>query len=171
MTSAADPRRGGPSAFGAEGSAVLARRLGEALQQFEPLLKKNATVDDPSRVLVTASIAGLGVGTLGPQATYSYSASKAAAIHLTKHLAVELAPRGIVCNAIAPGFYPSKMANGLMEMVGGKENIAAESPDRRVGEPEDIAGLVVFLSGRAGRHLNGAVVVTDGGSVLSRSRM
>ncbi|KAL9107754.1 MAG: hypothetical protein Q9227_007376 [Pyrenula ochraceoflavens] len=141
------------------------------VQKFEPLLKARATVDEPSRLIVTASVAGLGVGSLGANATYSYSASKAAVIHLTKNLAVELGPRGIMCNAIAPGFYPTKMASGLMELQGGKEKIANEVPNKRVGEPEDIAGLVVFMASRASRHLNGAVVVTDGGSVLSRARM
>src|SRR5271170_7236881 len=140
-------------------------------QKLEPLLKKNATIEDPSHIIVTASVAGIGVGSLGANATYSYSASKAAAIHLTKNLAVELGPRGIVCNAIAPGFYPTKMASGLMEMQGGMEQLAAASPNRRLGHPEDIAALVVFLAGRGAKHLNGAVVTTDGGSVLGRTKL
>jgi NAD(P)-dependent dehydrogenase (short-subunit alcohol dehydrogenase family) len=149
------------------------------VQKFEPLLRAAAAAvphgqpnfDDPSRVIVTASVAGIGIGTLGEQATFSYSASKAAVIHLVKNLAVELGPRGIVCNAIAPGFYPSKMANGLMELQGGVDKIAAETPNQRVGHPEDFAGLVVFLATRAATHLNGAVITTDGGAVLSRGRL
>lgn len=141
------------------------------VQKFEPLLKKRATIDDPSRVIVTASVAGLGIGTLGPHATYAYSASKAAVIHLTKNLAVELGPRHILCNAIAPGFYPSKMASGLMELQGGVDMLAKETPNRRLGHPEDIAGLVVFVASRAANHLNGAVITTDGGAVLSRGRL
>lgn len=141
------------------------------VQKFEPLLRKRATLENPSRVIVTASVAGIGVGTLGPNATYAYSASKAAVIHLTKNLAVELGPRHILCNAIAPGFYPSKMASGLMELQGGVEKLAEETPNGRVGHPEDVAGLVVFLAGRAATHLNGAVVTTDGGAVLARGRL
>jgi NAD(P)-dependent dehydrogenase (short-subunit alcohol dehydrogenase family) len=71
---------------------------------FAPLLQKKGTIEDPSRVIITASVAGIGVGTLGKNATFGYSASKAAVIHLTKNLAVELGPRHILVNAIAPGF-------------------------------------------------------------------
>lgn len=141
------------------------------VQKFATLLSKRASNDEPSRVIITASVAGLGVGTLGENATYGYSASKAAVIHLAKNLAVELAPRGIITNAIAPGFYPTKMAVGLMELQGGQAALAAEVPNRRLGRPEDIAGLVVFLSSRASSHINGAVITTDGGSLLSRGRL
>jgi len=141
------------------------------VQKLEPLLRKRGTVDDPSRIIVTASVAGIGVGTLGSNATYGYSASKAAVIHLAKNLAVELGPRFISCNAIAPGFYPSKMASGLMELEGGVENLAKSTPNQRVGHPEDIAGLVVFLASRAATHLNGSVITTDGGAVLGRTRL
>ena len=141
------------------------------VQKLAPLLEKKASTEDPSRVIITASVAGLGVGTLGANATYAYSASKAAAIHLAKNLAVELGPRGIVTNAIAPGFYPSKMASGLMEMEGGMEKLAAETPNGRVGHPEDLAALVVFLASPGAKHLNGAVVTTDGGSVLGRNKL
>lgn len=69
-------------------------------------------------------------------------------------------------NAIAPGFYPSKMASGLIEAKGGMKEMEDYSPNGRLGKPEDIAGLVVFLSSRASSHLNGAVITTDGGAVL-----
>ncbi|KAK5238441.1 hypothetical protein LTR47_000184 [Exophiala xenobiotica] len=141
------------------------------VQKFEPLLSKRASTANPSRIIVTASVAGLGVGTLGHHATYSYSASKAAVIHLAKNLAVELGPRGIVTNAVAPGFYPTKMASGLMELQGGQAALAAEVPNKRLGQPEDIAGLVVFLASRAASHINGAVITTDGGSLLSRGKL
>jgi NAD(P)-dependent dehydrogenase (short-subunit alcohol dehydrogenase family) len=118
-------------------------------------------------VVITASIAGIGVGTVGENATPSYSASKAAAIHLAKNLAVELGPRHILTNAIAPGFYPSKMASGLIELKGGLKHFQECSPNGRLGRPEDIAGLVVFLSSRASSHLNRAVIATDGGAVLN----
>lgn len=81
---------------------------------------------------------------------------------------MELGPRHILCNAIAPGFFPSKMANGLMELTGGQEAMAAMNPSKRLGEPEDIAGTVVFLASRAGAHLNGAVVTIDGGEHLAK---
>ncbi|KAB8229814.1 oxidoreductase, short-chain dehydrogenase/reductase family [Aspergillus alliaceus] len=136
------------------------------VQKFAPLLTVKATRDEPSRVIVTGSIAGLGVGTIGDNATFSYSASKAAVIHLTKNLAVDLGPRHILCNAIAPGFFPSKMADGLISLQGGLKSLEEQSPNKRLGRPEDIAGLVVFLGSRASSHLNGAVIATDGGSHL-----
>ena len=71
-------------------------------------------------------------------------------------------------NAIAPGFFPSRMANGLMEMTGGQEALAKRNPSRRLGQPEDIAGTVVFLASRAGSHCNGSVLTIDGGEVWAR---
>ena len=108
---------------------------------------------------------------MGANATFGYSASKAAVIHLTKNLAVELGPRHILVNAIAPGFFPSKMTNGLLDLSGGVEALAAKNPSLRLGRAEDIAGLVVFLSSRASSHVNGATVVVDGGEVLARGGM
>lgn len=136
------------------------------VQKFSPLLEAKATRDEPSRVIVTGSVAGLAVGSLGANATYGYSASKAAVIHLTRNLAVELGPRHILSNAIAPGFYPSKMASGLIEIQGGLKAMENQSPNLRLGKPEDIAGLVVFLASRAASHLNGATIATDGGAML-----
>lgn len=136
------------------------------VQKFAPLLTANASLDDPSRVIITGSVAGLGVGSLGDNATFSYSASKAAVIHLAKNLALELGPRGVITNAIAPGFFPSKMASGLIEQQGGLKALGEQSPNGRLGRAEDIAGTVVYLGSRAGSHLNGAVVVLDGGSIL-----
>ncbi|KAK4696467.1 hypothetical protein P7C71_g1446, partial [Lecanoromycetidae sp. Uapishka_2] len=141
------------------------------IRLFAPLLQKNATLEDPSRVIVTASIAGLGVGSLGDNATFGYSASKAAAIHLTRNLAVELGPRHILCNSIAPGFFPSKMASGLMDLQGGADKMAQANPNGRLGRPEDIAGAVVYLASRAASHVNGAVITLDGGALWSRGRL
>lgn len=132
------------------------------------MLEKNASQEDPSRVIITASVAGIGVGALGPFATFGYSASKAAVIHLARNLAVDLGPRHILTNAIAPGFFPSKMASGLIDLQGGTESLAVKNPNRRLGKPEDIAGLVVFLSSRASSHINGATIAVDGGEVWSR---
>ncbi|KAF2165135.1 hypothetical protein M409DRAFT_24524 [Zasmidium cellare ATCC 36951] len=133
-------------------------------QKFAPLLRKRGTIQEPSRIIITASIAGIGVGTLGKQGTYGYSASKAAALHLGRNLALELGPQGILVNNIAPGFFPTKMANGLMELSGGVDKLAQFSPNKRLGHPEDVAAAVVYLCSRAGGHLNGGTIVLDGGS-------
>lgn len=141
------------------------------IQLFTPMLEKAATAEDPARVLITASVAGLGIGTLGAQGTYGYSASKAAVLHLGRNLAVELGPRHITVNSICPGFFPSKMANGLLELSGGADKIAQANPLLRLGKPEDIAGIVVYLSSRAGAYINGEAIALDGGALWSRGQL
>ncbi|TLS25495.1 hypothetical protein PpBr36_07546 [Pyricularia pennisetigena] len=147
------------------------RAVFNTVRLFAPLLQKRATVEDPSRVIITASVAGLGIGTLGKNGTYGYSASKAAVLHLGNNLAVELGPRHITVNSIAPGFFPSKMANGLLEASGGADKIAQANPMRRLGRPEDIAGVVVYLASRAGSHVNGACIAIDGGAMWQRGEL
>ncbi|KAI9849151.1 MAG: putative secondary metabolism biosynthetic enzyme [Sclerophora amabilis] len=138
------------------------------IRLFAPLLQKRASIADPSRVIVTGSVAGIGVGSLGNSATFGYSASKAAVIHLARNLAVELGPRHILVNSIAPGFFPSKMASGMIAASGGEKAMAAANPGQRLGKPEDIAGTVVFLASRAASHINGATITIDGGNVWKR---
>ncbi|KAK6516070.1 hypothetical protein TWF506_005983 [Arthrobotrys conoides] len=136
------------------------------VQEMTPLLAKNATVADPSRVITTSSVAGIKGFSTGANATFSYSASKAAVMHLTKHLAVALAPQRILCNSIAPGFFPSKMANALIDIYGGLDHLAKKNLNGRVGIEDDFAGLVVFLSAKASGHVNGVVIPLDGGGHL-----
>ncbi|GJN72199.1 oxidoreductase, short-chain dehydrogenase/reductase family [Purpureocillium lilacinum] len=144
------------------------------IRDFTPLLEKAAAqspAGEPSRVIITASVAGLGIGTIGKQGTYGYSASKAAVIHLGRNLAVELGPRHITVNSICPGFFPSKMSNGLLEISGGADKAAEGNPMGRLGRPEDIAGIVVYLASRAGSHVNGEAIAIDGGAVWSRGEL
>ena len=139
------------------------------IQKFAPLLAARATAASPARVLITASTAGLGVGPLGAAATFGYSASKAAVINLTRNLASELGPRHMLVNAIAPGFFPSKMADGLIALQGGEEEMVKAVPNGRLGKPEDFAATVVWLCGRGASHVNGACIVLDGGMRWGRS--
>ncbi|KAK3059545.1 hypothetical protein LTS18_010582 [Coniosporium uncinatum] len=141
------------------------------IQKFAPLLERRASLEDPSRVVVTGSVAGINIGSLGANATYAYSASKAAVLHLTRNLAVELGPRHILCNGLAPGFFPTKMAAGLMELSGGTKSLAEATPNQRLGLPEDVAGTVVYLCSRASGHVNGDTIVLDGGSSLGRVKL
>lgn len=147
------------------------------IRLFAPLLERAASYGgkvkevDPSRVLITASVAGLGIGTLGKQGTYGYSASKAGVIHLGRNLAVELGSRGITVNSICPGFFPTKMSNGLMQLSGGVAKLAAANPMGRLGHPEDIAGIVVYLSSRAASHVNGEAIAVDGGAMWKRGEL
>jgi NAD(P)-dependent dehydrogenase (short-subunit alcohol dehydrogenase family) len=124
-------------------------------------------VQDPSRVIVTGSVAGIGTGSLGDSGAYSYAASKAAVMHLAR----KLGPRHILVNAIAPGFFMSKMAAVLMERSGGIEELDKANPNGRVGRPEDIAAAVVYLSSRAGGHVNGDTLVLDGGKIWGSNRL
>lgn len=141
------------------------------IRLFAPLLQARASVADPSRVLITASVAGLTVGTLGKQATFGYGASKAGVIHLGRNLAVELGPRHITVNSICPGFFPTKMSAGLLELSGGQKKFADGNPMSRLGQPEDIAGIVVYLCSRAGSYVNGETIALDGGSMWASGQL
>ena len=124
---------------------------------FLPLLDAASGPDEPSRVINIGSIDGIHVPALE---TYSYSASKAAVHQLTRHLAKRLAPR-ITVNAVAPGPFESKMMAATLEAFG--EQIAASAPMKRIGRPDDMAGVTIFLASRAGAYVTGAVIPVDGG--------
>jgi len=135
-------------------------------QSLLPLLAAAATPSDPARIITIGSVAGLHIGSIGEQGTYSYAASKAAVHHLTKHLAVALGPKGVLVNCIAPGFFVTKMAKVLIEKTGGEEKHGRSTPNGRLGQKKDIQGLIVFLASPASSHVNGAVVPVDGGKHL-----
>ena len=127
-------------------------------QKLTPLLEKKGTSEDPSRVVNIASIDGLHVPLME---TYSYTASKSGIIHLTKHLAKTLVSRNIIVNAIAPGPFDSHM---LGKAVNFDYSFIAESvPRKRIGSPEDIAGLCMYLCSRAGAYTIGETITCDGG--------
>jgi NAD(P)-dependent dehydrogenase (short-subunit alcohol dehydrogenase family) len=128
-----------------------------------PLLAAAATDDDPARVVNVGSIDGIQVPVLP---TYAYSSSKAAVHQLTRHLAKELGPRRITVNAVAPGPFESKMMAATLAARG--DEIAASSPLGRIGRPDDMAGVVVYLSSRAGAYVTGAVIPVDGGRATTR---
>ena len=125
---------------------------------FLPLLEKGARPGDPARVINIGSIAGLHVPGLE---TYAYSASKAGVHHLTRTLARRLAPHGITVNAVAPGPFQSKMMAETIERF--RDVILESCPLGRIGEPEDMAGVAIYLASRAGAYLTGAVIPVDGG--------
>jgi NAD(P)-dependent dehydrogenase (short-subunit alcohol dehydrogenase family) len=125
---------------------------------FLPLLEAAGTEDDPARVINIASIDGLRVP---EQPTYSYSASKAGLMQMTRVLARELGPRRITVNAIAPGPFESRMMAATLEAFG--DEIASTSPLGRIGQPDDMAGAAIYLASRAGSYVTGAVIPVDGG--------
>ena len=108
---------------------------------------------------------GLHVPTILPTPAFAYSASKAAVHHLTKTLAVELASRQITVNAVAPGFFESKMTREVLEQHGAA--IVESCPLNRIGHPEEMAGIAIYLASRAGAYTNGTVIPVDGGTLLN----
>jgi NAD(P)-dependent dehydrogenase (short-subunit alcohol dehydrogenase family) len=90
---------------------------------------------------------------VGEHGTIVYAISKAATHHLTKNLAVELGPKNILTNSISPGFFPSKLANGLIEILGGEEELKRANPCRRLGQPDDIGAVMVFLAGPGANYM------------------
>jgi len=123
-----------------------------------PQLSAAATPEDPARVINIGSADGLQVPALE---TYAYSASKAAVHHMTRVLAKQLAPRDITVNAVAPGPFESKMMAATLERFG--DAIAKTNPRKRIGTPEDMAGVAIYLASRAGAYVTGAVIPVDGG--------
>ena len=112
------------------------------------------------RIVNIASIAGLA-GNGANMQTLAYNTSKAAVINFTRTLAGEWGRYGITVNAIAPGFFPSKMSRGLLETMG--EDAIQRAPLRRLGDDEDLKGAVVLFSSAAGKHITGQTLAIDGG--------
>lgn len=131
-----------------------------------PLLELAATPDDPARVINIGSMDGLQVPIVQRVPTFAYSASKAALHHLTRTLAVDLAARFITVNAVAPGFFASRMTDYVFEHY--LKDIEAECPLKRVGKLEELVGVVVYLASRAGAYTNGTVIPVDGGTSISK---
>ena len=128
-------------------------------KELLPQLRAAATYEHPSRVINIASVNGIQPPVLE---TYAYSTSKAGCIMLTRHLARRLAGENILVNAIAPGPFPSQMMKATLEASG--DRIRAANPRGRIGEPEDIAGVAIFLASRASAYTTGATIPCDGGS-------
>ena len=127
-------------------------------QKLLPQLEAAATADAPAKVINIGSIDGQHVSDLE---TYSYAASKAGVLHLTRMMAKFLGKRHITANAIAPGFFPSKMTAGIAEEF--REAFRAETPLQRWGNADDMGGVALFLASRASAFMTGAVVTVDGG--------
>lgn len=114
------------------------------------------------KIINIASTDGIG---LNPQENYSYVASKAGLIHLTRRMAMRLAQDNIAVTAIAPGAFPSEMNRNARDHG---EALSEHIPARRIGTPDDIAGAAIFLASRAGDYVMGATLVVDGGVTHAR---
>jgi len=130
-------------------------------QAFAPLLRK-AAAQRPAKVINIASIDGISVN---PMETYSYAASKAGLIQLTRRMALRLIQDNIVVTAIAPGAFASDMNKDARDHG---EAVAARVPAGRVGEDADMAGAAIYLASRAGDYVVGSTLVVDGGVTHAR---
>ena len=133
-----------------------------------PALARAASADSPSRIINIGSMDGIHVPIVQRVPTFAYSASKAALHHLTKAFAVELGAQHITANAIAPGFFESKMTDHVFEHY--LADIEDDCPLHRVGRPEEIVGILIYLASRAGSYTNGTVIPVDGGTSISKGK-
>ncbi len=124
-------------------------------------LRAAATRDKPGKVINIASIDGLSVN---PLETYSYQASKAAVIHLTRRMAAKLIKDNINVTAICPGAFESDMNTAARDHG---DSVAKRIPSKRIGTPEDMAGIAIYLASRAGDYVVGNSIAVDGGIVYA----
>lgn len=113
------------------------------------------------KIVNISSIAGLVGGHPDYMQTVGYNTSKGAIISMTRDLATSWAQYGINVNAIAPGWFPTKMSGGLIEQF--EEEMLEDIPLKRFGEPEDIKGAILFLASPAANYVTGQTIVVDGG--------
>ena len=138
-------------------------------RDLTPLLEAGSSADDPARVINIGSMDGLHVPTVNRLGNYAYSASKAAVHQLTKNLAVELGPRQITVNAVAPGYFPSKMADLVIDEH--QQDIETNCLLKRLGRQEEMAGIAVYLCSRAGAYTHGAIIPVDGGTSINHQHV
>jgi len=136
-------------------------------RELLPLLKQAASDEDPARIINIGSIGALSTGGVA----YSYGPSKAAIHQMTRNWASQFARDRITVNCIAPGAFPSKMMAFVTENEDNRKRLEANIPMGRIGTPEDIAGLAICLSARAGAHMTGCVIPLDGGTLIRASTM
>jgi NAD(P)-dependent dehydrogenase (short-subunit alcohol dehydrogenase family) len=115
------------------------------------------------KIINMASVAGLRAHGSG-MTTIAYTTSKAAVLHMTRGLAAEWGKYDINVNAICPGFFPSKMSKGLLEVIG--DDVIAHTPLGRLGGEEDLKGIAAFFASEASRHVTGQYIAVDGGASL-----
>jgi NAD(P)-dependent dehydrogenase (short-subunit alcohol dehydrogenase family) len=116
------------------------------------------------RVINISSVVGL-VAPPNFMNTVGYTASKGGIISFTREIALKFAESGVTANAVAPSFFQSKMSNALIQKFG--DQIKEESPMKRLGEEDDLKGVVVFLASEASRFVTGQVIAVDGGYTAS----
>ncbi|MCL6573506.1 MAG: SDR family oxidoreductase, partial [Bacillus sp. (in: Bacteria)] len=137
----------------------------KAVFVFSQLVGKIMMEQRSGKIINIASIAGLGGQDPHVMDAIGYSVSKGAVISLTKDLAVKLAPYNIHVNAIAPGFFPTKMVKPLLAYSG--EKIIEQTPAGRLGSDDDMKGPALFLASAASDYVFGHILAVDGGTSAS----
>ena len=132
-------------------------------QALHAPLKASASADKPAKVIMVASIDGIRPN---PQETYSYHASKAGLIHLTRRMAGRLIADNIVVSGIAPGAFASEMNRDARDHG---DEVAKRIPSRRIGMDEDMQGVAIYLASRAGDYAVGVTIAVDGGVAFASS--
>ena len=146
-------------ALQAERASDLEQRLRRLLGPFSG---KEAVLDAYGRVLNVASIAGLRGNMPGSDnPTIAYNTTKGGVVNFTRALAGEWGAHGVTVNALAPGYFPSKMTRGTLDKIG--EQIKAATPLHRLGDDEDLKGAAVLFCSDAGKHITGQILAVDGG--------
>lgn len=128
-------------------------------RDLQGLLKAGGSFERPAKVINIASIDGMKIN---PWETYSYQASKAAVIHLTRRVSARMVKDNILVSGIAPGAFQSDMNKAARDFG---EAVGKSIPFPRIGTPEDMAGLAIFLASRAGDYIVGETIACDGGIV------
>jgi NAD(P)-dependent dehydrogenase (short-subunit alcohol dehydrogenase family) len=131
-------------------------------QALAVALRNAASAERPAKVINIASIDGISVN---PLETYSYAASKAGLIQLTRRMALRLAPEHIVVSAIAPGAFASDMNRAARDHG---DEVKKRIPSGRIGVDDDMAGAAIYLASRAGDYVVGSTLVVDGGVTHAR---
>ena len=114
------------------------------------------------KIVNISSVAAFAGGHPEYMQTVGYNASKGAIVSMTRDLATSWAPHGITVNAIAPGWFPTKMSGGLIEKF--EDRMLSGIPLHRFGNPEDLKGVIVFLASSAADYMTGQTVIVDGGA-------
>ena len=130
----------------------------------QAIAKRSMIPNKWGRIINTASVAGLAASDPRVVRTVAYNATKHGLVGLTRQLAAEWGEHGITVNAICPGFFPSRMTKSTLDTVG--KMVVEITPTGRLGNDEDLKGLVVLLASEASRHITGQAIAVDGGATI-----